>query len=38
MLQYTGYFKFDGGSSNIDSNGRDAADNNSLFFNVWFAF
>jgi hypothetical protein len=38
MLQYTGFFKFDGGTLNIDGNGRNAADNNSLFFNVWFAF
>lgn len=38
MLQYTAYQKFQGASSNIDGNGRNPRDNNSLFFNVWFAF
>ena len=38
MLQYTGYTKFDGASSNYDGNGRNAHDNDTLFFNVWVAF
>jgi hypothetical protein len=38
MLQYTGYRKFDGASKNYDGNGRNARDNNTLFFNVWVAF
>lgn len=38
MLQYTAYNKFDGASTNYDGNGRNARDNNTLFFNVWVAF
>jgi hypothetical protein len=38
MLQYTGYNKFDGAKSNYDGNGRNASDNNTLFFNIWVAF
>ena len=38
MLQYTGYNKFDGAKTNYDGNGRNASDNNTLFFNVWVAF
>ncbi|MGE5100789.1 MAG: cytochrome C, partial [Deltaproteobacteria bacterium] len=38
MLQYTGYWKFDGASKNYDGNGRNARDNNTLFFDVWVAF
>jgi hypothetical protein len=38
MLQYTGYWKFDGASRNYDGNGRNAHDNNTLFFDVWVAF
>lgn len=38
MLQYNGYWKFLGSGSNIDGNGRSAADNNSLFLNLWFAY
>jgi hypothetical protein len=38
MLQYTGYAKFDGAKTNYDGNGRNASDNNTLFFNVWVAF
>lgn len=38
MLQYTGYTKFDGAATNYDGNGRNARDNNTLFFNVWAAF
>lgn len=38
MLQYTGYRKFNGGSSNYDGAGRNARDNNTLFLNVWLAY
>lgn len=38
MLQYTGYTKFNGASHNYDGNGRNAGDNDTLFFNVWVAF
>ena len=38
MLQYTAYNKFDGASTNYDGNGRNASDNNTLFFNIWVAF
>lgn len=37
-LQYTGYTKWDGSTSNIDGNGRSPHDNNTLFLNTWFAF
>ena len=38
MLQYTGYSKFNGASSNYDGAGRSASDNNTLFLNVWAAY
>ncbi|HEY2865038.1 MAG TPA: cytochrome C [Casimicrobiaceae bacterium] len=38
MLQYTAYSKFDGASTNYDGNGRNARDNDTLFFNIWVAF
>ncbi|WP_211255037.1 hypothetical protein [Nevskia soli] len=38
MLQYTGYSKFNGASSNYDGAGRNASDNNTLFLNVWAAY
>jgi hypothetical protein len=38
MLQYTYYTRFNGASENYDGNGRNAWDNNTLFFNVRFAF
>jgi len=38
LLQYTGYTKFNGARSNYDGNGRNASDNNTLFFDVWVAF
>lgn len=38
LLQYTGYGKFNGGRSNYDGTGRNASDNNTLFFDVWVAF
>jgi hypothetical protein len=37
-LQYTGYLKFDGGTSNYDGSGRSASQNNSLFAYYWFLF
>ncbi|HKS95408.1 MAG TPA: cytochrome C [Terriglobia bacterium] len=37
-LQYTGYQKFNGGSTNYDGSGRNAFDNNSLYMLVWFVF
>jgi hypothetical protein len=36
--QYVNYIQFNGGGSNYDGNGRDAADNNTLFLNLWFVF
>jgi len=36
-LQYTLYDKFDGASSNYDGSGRNASDNNTLYFFVWAA-
>lgn len=36
--QYTAYTKFNGASSNYDGWGRNARDNNSLFFYVWGAY
>ena len=38
LLQYTGYGKFNGARSNYDGAGRNAGDNNTLFFDVWVAF
>jgi hypothetical protein len=37
-IQYTGYTKFDGASSNYDGSGRSASDNNTLFVFYWLAF
>ena len=37
-LQYNGYWRFNGGSSNYDGFGRSASDNNSLFLYAWLAF
>jgi hypothetical protein len=37
-LQYTTYSKFNGASTNYDGFGRDAKDNNSLFFYIWGAY
>ena len=36
--QYTAYSKFNGASDNYDGFGRNARDNNSLFFYVWGAY
>ncbi len=38
LLQYTGYGKFNGARTNYDGTGRNASDNNTLFFDVWVAF
>jgi len=37
-LRYTGYTQFNGGSNNYDGFGRNAGDNNSLFFLAWLLF
>lgn len=37
-LQYFAYNKFNGASSNYDGFGRNAADNNMLYLQFWFAF
>jgi hypothetical protein len=36
-LQYTGYFRFNGGTTNYDGFGHSASDNNTLFLFVWLA-
>jgi len=36
--QYTAYTQFNGASHNYDGFGRDASDNNTLFFNAWFVW
>lgn len=38
QLQYTLYDKFNGSHSNYDGFGRDAFDNNTLYFLAWFMF
>ena len=37
-LQYTIYTKFNGSHSNYDGFGRNASDNNTLYFLLWFMF
>jgi hypothetical protein len=37
-LQYTGYWRFNGASSNYDGFGRSASDNNTVFLFTWLAF
>ncbi len=37
-VQYTSYSKFNGTTTNYDGLGRDAKDNNTLFFYVWGAY
>jgi hypothetical protein len=37
-LQYTAYFAFNGRTHNYDGAGRNAADNNTLFANIWLAW
>lgn len=36
-VQYVGFTKYLGRSSNYDGTGRDASDNNTLYLNAWFA-
>jgi hypothetical protein len=36
-LQYTRYERFQGSSRDYDGNGRDAADNNTLFLFAWWS-
>lgn len=37
-LRYTAYQQFNGASANYNGNGRNAADNNSLYLLAWFMF
>jgi hypothetical protein len=37
-VQYTAYTKFNGARTNYDGVGRNASDNNSLYFLLWFAY
>ena len=37
-LQYIIYNQFNGSSTNYDGFGRDASDNNTLYFLIWTAF
>jgi hypothetical protein len=37
-LEYTSFTRFNGASSNYDGFGRNARDNNTVFFYVWTAF
>jgi hypothetical protein len=37
-IQYQGFWRFNGGSSNYDGFGRSASDNNSVFGYAWLAF
>jgi hypothetical protein len=37
-LQYTIYNRFNGTDTNYDGVGRDASDNNTLYFLVWLMF
>jgi hypothetical protein len=36
--QYVDYLQFNGSSTNYDGEGRKAADNNTLFLDIWFVF
>ena len=38
LLQYIGYQKFNGASTNYDGDGRNASDNNTLYLLGWFSF
>lgn len=38
FLQYTYYTKFNGASVNVDGNGHNAGDYNTIYTSVWFAF
>jgi hypothetical protein len=37
-IQYTGYSKFNGSSSNYDGTGRNASDNNTIYFLAWLSY
>jgi hypothetical protein len=37
-VQYTGYLRFNGGTTNYDGSGRSASQNNSLFLFIWMIF
>lgn len=37
-VQYTGYGKFNGASSNYDGAGRNASDNNTTYVSLWFTY
>ncbi len=37
-IQYTKYTKFNGGSANYDGVGRNASDNDTLYFLLWFSY
>jgi hypothetical protein len=37
-LNYTGYLKFNGASSNYDGANRNASDNNTVYFALWLNF
>ena len=36
--QYTGYLKFNGGTTNYDGAGRNSSDNNAAYLSAWFIF
>lgn len=36
--QYVAYTRFDGADKNYDGSGRNASDNNTLYFNTWLSF
>ena len=38
VLQYTHYSKFNGATNNYDGLGRNASDNDTLYFMLWYAF
>lgn len=38
IAQYTGFSRFNGGGTNYDGQGRNASDNNTAFFDLWFAY
>ena len=38
QVQYVGYAKFNGASTNYDGSGRKASDNNTLYFLTWVLF
>jgi hypothetical protein len=37
-VAYTGYTKFNGGTTNYDGAGRNASDNNTVYIAVWLNF